>query len=203
MKRQKSKILKEIAETYIARVKNTEVSHKRLMLLFSGIPCTDKTYLAKKIEKRYHGIRLNSDEARKVIKKLGRQKYPELLNEKYKEEVLRYCLHQWITKYPFKNRLFILDKGIDRDFEDISRLAKKAKFKIFLIRITSTKENAEKGAMLKLGKPDRNFIENIDRWVREYKKFGKTHKADITIKNSLSKPINTTILFQRLDKTVK
>ena len=45
------------------------VPNKKLLICFVGIPGSGKTYLAKIIEKKFKGIRINSDNLRKVINK--------------------------------------------------------------------------------------------------------------------------------------
>jgi predicted kinase len=48
------------------------------MICFAGIPGSGKTYLAKKIEKKYGGVRITSDEIRKIIdKKITKKKMKE------------------------------------------------------------------------------------------------------------------------------
>lgn len=197
------KILKEIFTIHKRKLKHLNVKHEKLLICFSGIPCTGKTHLAKILENKYQGIRISTDELRKIIKKLGRKKYPQLLDKTYKEKILHEYLSYLIEKWTFKNKLVLLDKGIDRDYEKISDKAKKAKFKLFIIRIVATKKIAKKGVILKLGKPDKNFIENINLWVKEFKQFDKTHKVDLTIKNDILHHLKTKKIFEKLDKLVK
>ena len=197
------KILEEIFKIHKRQLKHLNVKNKKLLVCFSGIHCTGKTALVKILEKEYNGIRVSTDELRKIIKKLGRQKYPGLLDEIHKEEILQSYIFSFLKNYPLKNGLVLLDKGIDRNYEKISSTAKQSKFKIFLIRIIASKKTAKKGVIAKLGKPDKNFTRSINRWVKEYKQFGKTHKFDLKLKNNIIKPFNTEKIFAKLDKVVK
>ena len=193
------RIIKHLFEKQKPLLKHTEQPHKKIILAFSGIPCTGKTHIAKLIEEKYKGVRINSDDLRKIIRKLGKKK-KILLDEVYKEEILKKYLYGLIENYPFKNKLVILDSGIDRKYEEVNSRAKKHGFELLVIRVEGNKSIAEKGIVKKLGKPDKNFVNNIDRWVKEYEEFGKTKKYDFLVKNDQETGLETEDLFNKLDK---
>ena len=195
-------LLKQIFQKHKPQLDYLEIPHEKLIICFSGIPCTGKTYIAKIIENKYKGVRISTNNIRKIIKELG-QENPELLEEVYKEEVLDKYVLSLIEKYPFPNGLILLNKGIDRTYDKISSKAKQNGFKLFTLRINASRKVAEEGVVKKLGKPDQNFIRSIDRWVKEYEDFGKTGNFDFTINNDINKKLNADNLFKKLDEIIK
>jgi len=194
-------LLKEIYLLHKKQLNHLSKKNKKVLICLSGIPCTGKTFIAKILEKKYGAVRLSSDNLRNLLQKLGK-KHPRLLKEKTREEILEKYLVSLIQKPPFKNSLIILDRGIDRNYPSISSLAKKYNYDLFIIRVLASRKIAEKGVRKKLGNPDDNFISSIDRWVKEYKTFGKKQKHNITIKNDLNKNPNLSLLFKALDKII-
>lgn len=194
-------ILKKIFKKHKPKLKHLNIEHKKLIICFSGIPGTGKTYISKILEKRYKAVRIRSDQIRKIIKKLG-NKTPKLLDEDYKEKILRKYLLDLLRKHPFRNNLIILDSGIDREYPKIFLLAKEHGFQLFIIRIKANRRTATKGVIKKLGKLDDNFINSIDRWVLEYKAFGKLVTPNIKIRNKINRPLETKKIFKKLDKII-
>jgi len=198
----KNEILNKIYNKHKSQLNYLNTPHKKLLICFSGIPGTGKTYIAKILEKKYKGVRISNDDVRKIIRNLGK-KYPKLLEEDYKEEILEKYIMQLIKKPPFKNNLILLDSGIDRRYLEVFPISKLHGFDLFIIRIKASKRTAKKGVIKKLGKPDTNFINNIDRWVTEYKAFTKIITPDLKIKNKINRKLNTKKLFKALDKVIQ
>jgi len=194
-------MIKEIFALHKTKLKNLNIPNKKLIICFSGTPGSGKTYLAKKIERKYNGIRISTDEIRKIIKKL-RNKNKKLLNESYKEKVLHNYLYYLIEKCPFKNKLIILDKSIDRDYKKLFSLAKKRKYRVFIIRIKSPKKDIEKRLVKHRGKLDDNYLKNISRWIKEFKNFWEVVKPDLVIENKINKKLNTSKIYKEIDKII-
>lgn len=186
-------IFKEIYKAHFKQLKYTKIPHKKFVIVFSGIPGSGKTHLAKILEKRYRAVKIRSDSIRTIVDKL----YPKQDLDK-----LTYSYLFWILKnYKFKNKLIILDKGIDRKYKETFSLLKKEGYKIFIIRLKLLKDLSEKRIIKKLGKLDDNYIGRIDKWIREWKDFGKNVKSDIVIENKDNSTFEP--LFLKLDKLIK
>ncbi len=184
--------IEKIYKIHLKQLKNLDVPHKKLMIFFSGIPGSGKTYISKVIEKRYKAVRIRTDSIRKIIWKLG-------IREENKKEFLldKYCL--WLlSNWSFANKFIILDKGIDRDYDKISNLAKDNKYEIFLIRLKVPKNVLDKRIFKKKNKRDPHFDSEIGRWTNEWEHFGKRIKPDIVIENE--NKLDLKPLFLKLDK---
>lgn len=110
----KKNIFDEIYEEYKKQLNNLFEPNKKLVICFAGIPGSGKTYLAKKLERRYRGVRINNDDLRKIIdSKIGEDK---------REEILQEFLLDLLKTFSFENKLVILDSGIERKYEDVKNI---------------------------------------------------------------------------------
>ena len=186
------KIIQKIHKKYIKKLKYLDVPHKKFVICFSGIAGSGKTYIAKILEKRYKAVRIRSDDIRGIVDKL-----------RIKEiDKLTYGYLGWLyNNYSFKNKLIILDKGIDRKYKETFSIFRKKRYKIFIIRLKVSRKLSEKRIIKKLGKPDENYVNNIDRWIKEWEDFGKKIKSDIVIENKDG--VNLNPLFSKMDKLIK
>jgi len=189
------KLIKKIYRFHLKQLKNLNVFHKKFMVVFSGIPGSGKTYIAKILEKRYKGVRIRTDSLRLIVRKF------KLGDEEINEKILKKYYYWLLNDYSFKNKLIILDKGIDRKYKEIFALEKQKGYKVFTIRLKVSRKKSKERIIKKLGALDENYIKNIDRWIREWGAFGKKVKPDIVIENE--EDLNLESLFLKLDKLVK
>lgn len=185
-------LISKIHKKYIKKLKHLNISHKKLMICFSGFAGSGKTYIAKILEKRYKAVRIRSDDIRRII-----------IDTKLKEiDKLTYSYLEWLSKtWKFKNKLIILDMGIDRRYKEMFSIFKKKGYKIFIIRLKVSKKTAyRRAAERNKGIVDEHFRNEIARWIREWREFGKKVKSDIIITNE--KNLSLKPLFEKLGKLV-
>lgn len=175
-------INKIIHEEYTKKLKNISIPHKKLMICFSGFSDSGKTHIAKILEQRYKGIRIRSDNIRTIISNLNPK-----ISDTDKDRIVYAYLEKLFENWKFKNKLLILDRGIDRKYQETFSIFKKQDYKIFIIRLKVSKKVAYKRASERSKGIDQHFINEINRWIREWKDFGKKVKADIIIKNENKK----------------
>lgn len=164
--------LNKILIEHKKKLQNLSFKNKKRIICFSGIPGSGKTYLSKELEKKYCGIRIDSDEVRKIIARL---------RFKDKEKLLFSYLSWLIENFPFDNKLIILDSSVDRKYDKIKKIAVEHGFKLFLISIKASKRTAEKRVFKRNKGIDKHFYENIGRWIDENRRFNEQHDADIMI----------------------
>ena len=157
------------------------------MICFVGVPGSGKTWLAKKIEKQYNGVRINNDLLRKIIDKKITKK------EEEREEILKEFLSKFLKQYAFKNKLVILDSGIERKYETIKEIADKKNIEIFIIKMVVPKKMIIQRIKKKDEKRFGEHPEHIRGWFEDYNNF-KINPDFIFKENSLPE------LFLKLDK---
>lgn len=170
--------------------------HEKLMVCFSGIAGSGKTYIAKILEEKYKGVRIRNDDIRGIVADLDKS---QDIDE------ATYGYFDWFFKnYSFKNKLVILDSGIERRYKKIFPFAEEEGYKIFIIRLKVSEEVYERRIREKLrGKLDDNYIARINDWKRQYEEFGKAIRPDIIIENERDNELDLNPLFKKLDKLVK
>ncbi|MFC1682534.1 AAA family ATPase [Nanoarchaeota archaeon] len=192
-----NKILELIYKKHLERIKNAEVPNRKIAICFAGIPGSGKTHIAKILEERYKGIRIENDNLRIIIRKICPKKTAE-----EKQGILQQYLKFFMENYNRKNNLLIFDRGIERAYQRFFPHLRQNKFKIFVIKIKISYEKIESNVKKKLrGKLDKNYTENIEKWKREFKEFETNYKSDITIENENN--LNLEPLFRKLDKLIK
>lgn len=184
-----NKIFKELER----QLRNTSRQNKKLIICFAGTPCSGKTYLAKRLEKKYKGVRINSDKIRKITdKKITKE-------EDEREAILKEFLLSLLKNYPFINKLVILDGGIERKYQDIVKISKSKKWRMFIIQIVVPKNLIIRRIKKKDKKRLEERPEDIKRWFCEFKSFNKKIKSDFIFK----KNSDLKNLFLKLDSLLK
>ncbi len=196
---QNNLLFNKIYKIHFKKLKNLNVLHKKLIICFSGIAGSGKTYIAKILEEKYKGVRIRTDDIREIV---GRLMKKFKLNAEDKDPIV-YGYVGWLLKNnKFKNKLIILDKGIDREYKEIFKFSKEKGYKLFIIRLVASRKVLDKRVFGRSGGIDEHYYNEINRWTNEWKKFGKKIKSDIIIKNDKDNKLNLTPLFKKLDKLI-
>jgi predicted kinase len=187
-------LLNKIYKLHIKQLKNLSIPHKKLVICFSGIAGSGKTYIAKILEEKYNGVRIRNDDIREIIRGINKEIDID-------EAVYNY-LGWFSNNYKFQNELLILDSGIERKYLELFPYFKKKGFVIFIIRLKVHEKVYQRRIIEKLGKLDNNYLTRIKSWKKQYKEFGKRIKSDIIIKNNKDNRLNLNNLFKKLDKFI-
>lgn len=190
-------ILEKIFQKHLSRLKHLNVPHKKLVICFSGIPSSGKTTLAEKIEERYRGIRITNDEIREIIREVM-EKHKIERNEERNQEILHDYLAYLLKVYDEKNKLIILDSGIERSYQKIFSLLQEKAYSCFVILLDIPLEIVKERLMKREErKPEKNF-ERLKRWIVDFDSAKKEMKADFVMKENSEEEERK--LFKRLDK---
>jgi len=168
----KKQIFKQIYVEHKKQLKNLSKVNGRLIICFVGIPGSGKTYLAEKLEERYGGVKINSDNVRNII----RRKFNK--NEEYNEKILEEYILDLLENPPFTNRLVLLDSGLERKYSKILKISKSKKWDMFIIKMVAGKKIIIDRIRVKDEKRLREHPEDIDGWFREYEDFNKKVGSD-------------------------
>jgi len=177
MRRKMKNKFDKISQELLPKLKYLSENNKQLVIVFSGIPCSGKTYIAKILEDKYKGVRVRSDDIMTIVRENNIVDTIEE-NEKIKKEYVYYLLDD----IPFKNGLIILDESIDRTHKKLLFILGSKNLDHFIINLEISKEDAMK--RVKEREPEENWqswIDRFDRWVREHEGCIKNIKSDITL----------------------
>ncbi|MDP2925973.1 MAG: AAA family ATPase [Nanoarchaeota archaeon] len=190
----KKRWFKKIYQVHEKTLIYKDAKNKKLIICFSGVPASGKTTLAKILEKRYMGIRLNKDDIGNIILKLN------LVNETDIKEGFssEYIIHL-LKNYPLKNKLIILDKSIDRDYKTLFNILKKYSYPIFLIRLKISREKMIKRINKRNNDNLEAWIKKVDKWFFDFIEANKHIKPDFVYNNK--DDLNE--LFFKLDRIIK
>jgi len=168
----------EISKRLFPRLKYIKNQNQQLIIAFSGVPGSGKSELSRKLEEKYRAIRVGNDTIRDIINHSGI--FP--LSEKKRENLLQDYNEYFVRNYPFRNKLLILDKSMDRQYKRFFPVFEELGLGFFIIRLTMDKEGAIERIMKRKKQEDLDLVErSMERWQREFLDFGKNTHYDILI----------------------
>lgn len=182
----------KISENLFPNLKNINRINLPFIIIFSGVPGCGKTSLAKILEKRYRGVRINNDYIRGIIDK---EKLTTTSEEA--EELLQDYNEYLIKNYPSKNKLIILDKSVDRRYKRFIELFKFKSWEYFVIRLDVPDIVIALKMLGKREKITKQVRNSMKQWFREYHDCCNNVKADIIFDVN---NIDLNKLFNKLDK---
>lgn len=168
------RLFRKIYRTHRKRLKYVNETGRKLLITFAGVPGSGKTVIAKRLEKELKGIRINSISVEKAYVALGNER------DIPTKRAYIYWLMDKIVK-EFKNKTIILDKGIERTYEEIFKWVEENNYEIFVIGLNCSRDTLEKRIKQREGDNAKYYLAEMDRWVREYKKYRKLNISDIEI----------------------
>lgn len=167
----------KISEALFSKLKYIKEKNSQLIVLFSGIPGSGKSYISRKLEEKYHAIRIDNDLIRDIIYHSGNFS----LSDKEAEELLQDYNEYFIRNYPFSNKLLILDKSMDRQYKRFFPIFEELRLKYLVIRLDMNKDEAIKRIMKRKGENLILVKESMERWQKEFEDFGKYAHYDVLL----------------------
>jgi predicted kinase len=168
----------EISKKLFSELKYIKNQNQQLIIAFSGVPGSGKSELSKKLGEKYSAIRIGNDTIRDIIN--HSKIFP--LSEEKRENLLQDYNEYFVRNYPFRNKLLILDKSMDRQYKRFFPVFKELGLEFFIIRLTMDKEGAIERIMKRKKGEDSDLVEkSMERWQREFLDFGKNAHYDILI----------------------
>ena len=169
------RLFKEIYRTHRKKLKNLNKEGRKLLITFAGISGSGKTVIAKALEKELEAVRINSIDVEKAYVALGNER-----SIPTKRAYIDWLMNKIVKE--FKNKTIILDAGIERRYEDMFKWAEDNDYEIFVIGVNCNRKTAERRIIMREGeKKAKDYLAEMDRWVREYNKYKKLNLSDIEI----------------------
>lgn len=189
-------IFKRLFQEHLKTLKYSNQENKPLLIIFSGIPLSGKTTLAKKLEEHYKAVRISNDSIRSIIKQL---KLDALYSsDDPVQNILKQYRSYFFKRFKPRNKMWIIDASIDRDYVYYLQLAKEKGMPVFVIRLPITKEIFIKRLYVREKNPQ-NWIKEYPRWVKDFTECTAQVPADITISGQNVKKED---LIEKLDEKI-
>lgn len=168
----------EISGRLFSGLKYTKIQNSQLIIAFSGVPGSGKSELSKKLEERYRAVRIGNDSIREIIHNSEAFHFLEEESENLLQDYNEYL----IRNYPFRNKLLVLDKSMDRQYKRFFPVFEELKLRFFVIRLTVGKGEAIRRIMDRKEGEDLDLVEkNMERWQSEFEDFGKNASYGVLI----------------------
>lgn len=168
------RLFRKIYRIHRKRLKYVNENRRKLLVTFAGVPGSGKTVIARRLEKELRGIRINSIDVEKAYVALGNER-----DISVKRAYIDWLMNKIVKE--FKNKTIILDKGIERTHEEILKWVEENNYEIFVIGLDCSRETLERRIKEREGDNAKYYLAEMDRWVREYKKYKRLNISDIEI----------------------
>ncbi len=150
---------------------------KRLVICFAGVPASGKTVIAKELERVYKGIRINSTDVYNLFEEYrGQRFYEGFIQEK--RSFIYWLMDRVYEQSP--NKLIILDKNIDRSYEEVSKWCNEHSAKMFTICLEASRDTLVERLKKREGDKAEGYIHDLDKWIGEHENFKKKSSGDIS-----------------------
>lgn len=125
-------LMETIDAAYRPTLKSLDVSHPKLIILFSGPPSSGKSRIARALEEHFRAVRLEADAIRIILGDL----YPDMSLDEKSQIAYRYlgglCAELAKTS---ANGLWVIDSSTDRTYDAWMNFTREHGFDAFLIEM--------------------------------------------------------------------
>jgi len=191
-------ILKKIYQIHIKKLNNLDQKNPKIMILFSGTAGSGKSFIAKRIEEKFKGIRINNDDIRDIFRDHIAPNY-DLSQVDLQKLLIDYSkfLYKNISKI---NGFLILDSSMDRGFDMVEKTAETNKYKIFLIRLDLSEEILIKQIKQRIERDPEPYLLDLARQLEQHEKFSQRIVADYIISEQNFDRFEN--LFEEIDRRI-
>lgn len=173
--------LEQIWQVRSPKLRNLDVKNPKVIVAFSGVPGSGKTRLARKIERKFGGIRLSNYWLRTTIDRLGLADTPD-----FKQQLVQADAEFVIKKLKdTPNGMLIFDSSIDRKHDMVAELAGMYGYRLVVISLVVSRSTVERRIRERTKSRTRyqDYLENMERWIADNQKLNARVKADLVINN--------------------
>jgi tRNA uridine 5-carbamoylmethylation protein Kti12 len=181
----KEKMFNEVYINYKNKLSNLDSTNSPLLICFAGVPGSGITTISKRLEEELKGVRINSDDVQNILQVYrGKEFYEGFILEK--REFIYWLIREIISEYG--NKLVILDKSIDRSYEDIKKLAKELDIPFVVISLETSRKELVKRLNNLYGEYAKNYINDLDGWIKGHEEFKKKYRYDMLFDTEVKDP---------------
>lgn len=193
------RLVKEVADSYYDVLANRNTVNPRYLVLFSGVPGSGKSTIARAITDELRGVLVSNDDIRDLIVRIAPT--TTATREKVKLDVVTALLERLPT---IPNGLVVNDASVDRGYDYYADWAQKYGYRIIVFRMDMPRSVIEQRIQ---GRGDTGYrnasdsLANLDNWWEQWEEFGKTCKPTMTItENTSIDDVLEVVRYQLADK---
>lgn len=151
--------LEELEGRFRQGLRNTEKNQEPFIAMFTGVPFSGKSTVAKVLQHRYSMVRLENDRVRELSMELDVQ-----------VEDPRQFVLEFIKDYSEPNQRIVLDASIDRSYERVLNIREENDIPYFVIKMP-VPEDMDKRAHEKGGfRLERWKEADLEKFVEDHQK---------------------------------
>lgn len=163
------------ANEYLATLKNRDVPHERVYVIFSGVPGSGKTTLAVRLAKDLKAQYIRHDDIRHIIRKSGFS-VSDFTIAHISTIVIDTILLQ------DKNKFIVIDASLDRSWPRFFEHAQEQHAKPIVIRLDIPRSIVEERVRAR-NKDDFGSVARLDDFFEQFENSKKHVQATITLKS--------------------
>ncbi|HET8669748.1 MAG TPA: ATP-binding protein [Candidatus Saccharimonadales bacterium] len=179
------KQIADIIDIYYAQLANKDTRQPKRVVLFSGVPGSGKSTIARAIERNLRAVRISNDEIRDRIMAAAPTIQPDV-REKIKFKVGTGVMTRLARE---TSGLIVVDASCDRGFDEYNGWAERNGYRVVLLRMQVSRSVIEERIQKRDNQGRRNVSRSLgmlDTWWQQWEKFGKTHTPDLIIRPDTS-----------------
>jgi predicted kinase len=166
-------INQELAEAYLETLSGRDIPHRRVYIIFSGVPGSGKTTLAKKLARDLQAIYIRHDDIRHIARERGYDVQKITISS-----VSRIVIDTVLKND--ENGLIILDASLDRTWLLFFDHAKQQQAQPIVIRLNVPREIIEARIEARHAH-DFGKVENIDTFFEQFENSKREVKATLEL----------------------
>ena len=165
--------IQKITDEYYAAVPHKNARGPKVMILFSGVPGSGKSTVARVLEREFRAVRLSNDEVRSRIWAVA----PHAPLKEREAAKLRIATDVLTRVLQAGNGMAIIDTSCDRGYDYYQEFAAKYGYRIVLLRLRVPYSEIK----ARLAARGDVSVAHLPGWWRQWQTFGRTHTPNLII----------------------
>lgn len=163
----------ELAEVYLQTLANRDIAHRRVYIIFSGVPGSGKTTLARKLARDLRAQYVRHDDIRALVRARGHD-----INQIAIPSISSIVIDTILEKDA--NKCIIIDASLDRSWPRFFDHAKEQRAQPIVVRLNVPRAEVERRIH---AREDHDFgkIEDLDAYYEQFENSKKNVIADLEL----------------------
>ena len=190
----KKEAFESVSKVILPKIGDLNFPNRKLLICFASTPAGGKTVLSNALQKKFNSIVINSGDIQRELEKFRDQQFYEGFIQE-KREFIYWLMSKIVREYD--NKFIILDKCIDRTYEEVDKWCKENKYPFIVISLEVNKDELKRRLVKREGNNADDYLVHLDRWFNEHEEFKKNYKYDLSF-NTERKSVES--IVKKIDK---